>query len=64
MLALCLLHTVTERVYEVVSTDASEEEEEKEEEVKSKPAEPQVKVEKQSPAKQTKQASLRSFFKR
>ena len=57
-----ILSTVTERVMEVVSTDASEGEEE--EEVKSKPTEPQVKTEKHSPAKQTKQSSLRNFFKR
>ena len=54
---------VTERVWEMVSTDASEGEEE-EEDVKPKPNNPLVKTEKHSPAKQTKQASLRSFFKR
>ena len=61
---LVLFHTciVTEREYEMVSTDASEGEEE--EDVKPEPAELQVKAEKHSPAKQTKQASLRSFFGR
>ena len=50
---------VTERVWEVVSTDASEDEEED-----VKPAEVNVKTEKHSPAKQTKQSSLRSYFMR
>ena len=52
-------HTVTERVCEVVSTDASADEEEK-------PVITQVniKTEKLSPPKQTKQVSLTSFFKR
>ena len=54
---------MTESVCEMVSTDASEGEEE-EEDVKPKPNNPLVKTEKHSPAKQTKQASLRSFFKR
>ena len=58
------LHAVTERVWEVVSTDASEEEGE-EDKPKAIQAELQVKTaEKHSPPKQTKQASLRSFFKR
>ena len=53
------LFAVTERVWEDVSTDASEDEEED-----VKPAEVNAKTEKLSPAKQTKQSSLRSFFKR
>ena len=53
---------VTERVWEMVSTDASEGEED--EEVKPNKTELHVKTEKHSPPKQTKQASLRSFFKR
>ena len=44
---------------EVVSTDASEEEDED-----VKPVEVNVEPEKHSPAKQTKQSSLRSFFKK
>lgn len=53
---------VTERVWEVVSTDASDEEEE----MKADPSETKVsvKTEKNSPSKHTKQSSLRSFFKR
>jgi hypothetical protein len=54
-----IFHTVTERVYEVVSTDASTDEEEKP--VKT---EVHIKTEKHSPLKQTKQTSLTSFFKR
>ena len=54
-------HAVTERVWEVVSTDASENEEEI---LKPKRTEVQMKTEKRSPPKQTKQASLTSFFKR
>lgn len=54
-----ILPAVTERVYEVVSTDASTDEEEK-------PTRPEahIKTEKCSLPKQTKQASLTSFFKR
>lgn len=54
-------HAVTERVWEVVSTDASEDEEEI---LKPKKTEVQIKTEKHSPPKQIKQASLTSFFKR
>ena len=54
-----ILHAVTERAWEEVSTDASADEEEKLER-----SDMQIKTEKQSPPKQTKQASLISFFKR
>lgn len=53
-----ILHAVTERVCEVVSTDASTDEE------KPTRTEVHIKTEKHSTPKQTKQASLTSFFKR
>ena len=59
ILIIMILPAVTERVYEVVSTDASTDEEEK-----STRPEAHIKTEKCSPPKQTKQASLTSFFKR